>query len=70
MIDVKGMSKNAMPETFTDKMKWIYWKVKLIHFLKYQTSIHVFHINYAVHNNSNPILRNNPNCLYDYADRT
>ena len=27
MIDAEGMEKNAMPKTFTDKMKWIDWKV-------------------------------------------
>ena len=27
MIDVEGMAKNDRPKTFTDKLKWIDWKV-------------------------------------------
>ena len=34
MIDAEVMAKNYMPKTVTEKMKWIYWKVTLINFLK------------------------------------
>ena len=70
MIYSEGMLNNATTNTFTDKMKWINWKITLIKFLKYQPRRNGFPLNYVIQNNFNPIIRNNPNFLDDYADRT
>ena len=70
MIDAEGMAKNAMPETFTDKMNWIDWKVTLIKFLKSQPGRNGVSLNYVVRDNVNPIVRNKPNFLDGYADIT
>ena len=70
MIDCEGMEKNAMHKTFTDKMRWIDWKVMLINFLKYRPRRNGVPLNYVVRDNINPIGRNNPYFFDDYADRT
>ena len=62
--------KNDIPNTFTDKMKWIDGNSTLINFLKSQPGRNLFTLNYVVHDNVNPIARNNPNLLHYYADRT
>ena len=59
-----------MHKTFTDKMKHIDWKVTLIKFLKSQLGSNGVPLNYFVRDNVNPTVRNNPNFLDDYADRT
>ena len=51
-------------------MKWINWKVALINFLESHPGRNGFSINYVVCDNINPIVRNNPNLLADYSDRT
>ena len=63
VIDSEGMAKKSIPDTFTDKMKWIDWKAVLIHFLKSQTGRNGVPLNYAVRDNVNPIVSNNPNFL-------
>ena len=70
MIGAKGVVKSDMTKTFTDKMKWIEWKVMLINFLKYQPVRNIVPLNYDVRDNVNPIVSNNPNVLDDYANRT
>ena len=70
MIYAKGMAKNNMHKVFTDKMKWIGWKVTLIYFLKYHPGINGVPLKYFVHDNVKPTARYNPNLLDDYADRT
>ena len=67
MIYAEGMAKNAMPKTFTDKMKWINCNVKFIIFLKSHPGSNGFPIHYVVCDDVNPIVRNNPN-LWDYYD--
>ena len=70
IIDVVGMVKNSMPKTFNDKMNWVDWKFALINFLKSQPGRNLFTLNYVVHDNVNPIARNNPNLLDDYSNIT
>ena len=70
MIDDDGTENNAIPKTFTDKTKWIDWKVTLIIFLNSQPRSNGVPINHVVYNNVKPIVRNNPNFLYDYANIT
>ena len=70
MIDTKGMAKNVMPKTFTEKMNCIDWKVTLIIFLTYYPGRNGVSLNYAVRDNVNPITRNNPNFLDDYTNIT
>ena len=70
MIDTEGMTKNAMPKAFTDKMNWIDYKVRFKKFLNSHTGMNGVLFNYSVRDNVNPIARNNPNLLDYYADRT
>ena len=70
MIDAEGMAKNTMLKNFTAMMKWINWKVTLINFLKSQPGSNGVPLNYAAHDNVKPIVRNNPNFLNDYSDKT
>ena len=49
-------------------MKWIYWKVTLINFLKYHPGSNGVPLNNVVRDNFNQILRNKPNFLDDYAN--
>ena len=70
MIDTESTEKNTMPKNFTEKMKWINWKVMLINFLKYQPGKNWVPLNYVVSDNVNPIVSNNPRFLDDYSDIT
>ena len=70
MIDDDGMTNNTMHKAFTYKMMWIYRKVMLINFLKYQPVRNIVPLSYDVRDNVNPIVSNNPNVLDDYANRT
>ena len=65
MIYAEGMAKNAMPKTFTAKMKWIDCKVMSIKFLKYQPGSNRVLLNYVVRDNINLIISNNPDFLDD-----
>ena len=51
MIDTEVMTKNAMPKTFTEKMKLIYWKVMLMNFLKYHPGRNGVPLKYVVLDN-------------------
>ena len=57
-----------MPKTSIENMNCIDWKVTLINFLKYPPRRNLVPLNYVVRDNVNPITRNNPNFLYDYAN--
>ena len=70
MIDDDGMTNNTMHKAFTYKMMWIYRKVMLINFLKSHPGRNGVPLNYVLRDNANPIARNNPNFLDDYADKT
>ena len=69
MLDSDGMVKKAMPKTFTDKMKWIDWKVTTINFLKSHNRRNWVPLNYFIRDNVNPIASNNPKLWDDYTDR-
>lgn len=67
--DAYSMTKTTMPKNFTEKMKWIDWKVTLINFLKSQVGRNGVPLSYVVRENVTPLVRNNASFLDDYVDR-
>ena len=70
MIDDEGMAMNTTPKTFTEKIKWMDWKVKLINLLKFHPGRNGVTLNHFVRDNVNPIISNKPNFLDDYSNIT
>ena len=67
--DSEAMAKSALPQLFTEKIKWTDWKPTFIGFLNSQPSCWDIPLNYVVRENDEPIIRTNQNFLDDYVDR-
>lgn len=66
--DAKNMLETAIPKSFTEKMKWIDWKVTLIGFLRTQPGRNGVPLSYIIRDNDAPINRVNADFLDDYVD--
>lgn len=67
--EASNMAKSARLKNFTEKMKWMDWKLMLINFLRTQPGRNGVPLNYVIWDSKNPVIRNNVNFLDDYVDR-